>query len=375
MMGPEEDDMKDLPAAAAARYLCGLYVGLGLTFSVGGGVSVSVAQAAPPRGSLSDSALEPAARAAADSHEWSTAEELYRELVRRQPRNAAARRGLGIVLMRQDKGELANGVLTESLDLQDSAETRVSLAENFMAMNRYPSALPHLRRAVAMSPDGVAGWVELAAVLVKVDKPDSAADVLRESARVCKRCRDDAGWRQATNDAARALALRAQKEVQAGNAAAAGKTLGQATALSPGLPETHLVLAQLARNEGDEPRAVAEFRKVVDTSPDAHAEPGATARLELARLLTEHGRGAEAATLAQQVVASRGEDVTNLDVLGRACDASKDTDCARRAYGRLIKLPLGSRAESDDETRSRTAVTHARDRLKALKSHGRKRRK
>jgi predicted Zn-dependent protease len=374
--------MKHLPAASAARFLARYlrWLSLGLAFSVAGhGVQ---AEASPPRGSLSDSALEPAARAAAEAGEWSTAEDLYRELVRRQPRNAGAKRGLGIALMHQDKQELANGVLLESLDLQDSVETRLALAESFMAMNRYPSALPHLRRAVAMKPEGAAAWAQLAGVLVKVDKPESAAEVLNESARVCTTCRQNAGWRHAADDTARALAQRAHTQMQAGDAASAGKAIEMASALGPGLPETHLVRAQMAQTKGDQPGAVAEFRKAVDTSPDAHAEPGATARLELARLLTERGSGAEAATLAHQVVASRGEDVTNLDVLGRACEASKDTDCARRAYGRLIKLPQSSANAGD--TPSSTAVTHARERLRSLKAgkagrtgkgHGLKRRK
>src|SRR3954469_3754003 len=53
--------------------------------------------------SLGDSALEPAAKEALQSEDWAHAESLYGELARRQPRNPAGKRGLGIALMKQEK--------------------------------------------------------------------------------------------------------------------------------------------------------------------------------------------------------------------------------------------------------------------------------
>src|SRR4051812_30816987 len=58
-------------------------------------------EAAPTGGttaSMGDSALAPAADDAAKSEDWPRAEALFRELSRRQPRNAGAKRGLGVAL-------------------------------------------------------------------------------------------------------------------------------------------------------------------------------------------------------------------------------------------------------------------------------------
>src|SRR5438045_3187637 len=56
-------------------------------------------------GALGDSALEPAAKAAMKEGDWSRAESLYGELARRQPRNPAGKRGLGIALVKQEKND------------------------------------------------------------------------------------------------------------------------------------------------------------------------------------------------------------------------------------------------------------------------------
>ncbi len=399
-------------ASGRSRVGLGLLVGLGLGLAGCGGGQTPVRSAnsgplpegggsGPPSGASSssypDSELEPAARKAAQAEDWPTSERLYRELGRRQPRNADARRGLGIALMRQGNNIPAVVALNESLELGDTLETRLALAENYGEMGRFPSALPHLRRAVAIAPQNVTGWVELTRALVKVDKPDAAAEVLGESARVCKACRADEAWRAGKTDVARALTARAEKQMGGGDVKAANRSLDAAAALNPELPETHLGRAKIARTQGDDGRAASEFRQAVNQLPDANAEPGASARLELARLLTFRGEGAEATKLAQQVVDARGDNVASLDVLGRACDANNDVDCARKAYGRIVSLPLaaggGGAAEhgrrrkvvlAGPETSgggsdanaagSEKALEHARARLKALKKSGKRRR-
>ena len=323
-------------------------------------------------GSLSDSTLGPAARQAAQTEDWPQAEKLYREFSRRQPRSAEAKRGLGVALMRQGKNVPAVTALTESMELADDADTRLALAENYGEMDRYPSALPHVRRAVAMSQGSPLAWAQLAETLLKVEKADDAADALNNALHVCKACSQHVRWIHVRDEVAVALTARAEKQVRSGSAADARKTLTTAAALNPDLPEAHLSLGKLAKIEGDENRAATEFRKALDKLPDAKVDAGAVARLELARLLTNRGDGGEAAKLAQQVVDARGGDIASLDVLGRACEANKDVDCARNAYGRLVTLPLGEASGSPDAAGAKSDVKkvceHARVRLKALKS-------
>ena len=310
--------------------------------------------------SMGDSALEPAARDALKSEDWPRAESLYRELARRQPRNPAGKRGLGEALMKQEKNDKAVEALQGSLDIADDVHTRLDIAAAYGAMNRYPSALPHLRKAIKMAPDNPATWAALADARVKVEKPDGAADVLAESQGPCQSCEKDEAWGHAADETAEALAARTAQLLTANDAAGARKAADAAAKLRPDLPATHLAEAKVARASGDAKLATAEYRKAVEGFADGKSEPATTARLELAGLLLADGNGAEAAKLAREVVDARGDSPAALDTLGRACDASKDVDCARSAYDKLTKLPPSADLSKD-------TVDHARQRLKELK--------
>src|SRR3954465_10908942 len=98
--------------------------------------------------SLGVSPLEPAAEGAVEEGAWPRAESLYGELARRQPRNPAGKRGLGIALVKQEKNDKAVEALQGSLELGDDVETRLQLVAAYGGLGRYPSALPHLRKAV-----------------------------------------------------------------------------------------------------------------------------------------------------------------------------------------------------------------------------------
>lgn len=80
--------------------------------------------------------------------------------------------------------------------------------------------------------------------------------------------------------------------------------------------------------------------------------------------MIDDGNGKEAVTLAEQVVAARANDGVALDTLGRACDATRDKDCARKAYAKLVKLPAA-------DGKAKEVLQHARLRMKELKSRRR----
>jgi predicted Zn-dependent protease len=313
--------------------------------------------------SLGDSALGPAAIDAAKSEDWARAESLYRELGRRQPRNAGAKRGLGVALLHLQRPDDAVSALEDSVRLDDDARTRMDLAAALAALDRHASALPHLRKAVQLAPREPEGWTRLAAVLVKLEKPESAAEALRESTRACPDCRSDADWNGVTLDVARSFAAKAERQVASSDLSGARRSLDLATGLRPNSPETHLAMGKVARAEGDNKTAAVALRKAVEGLPDAKAESGASARLELATLLLSEGVGAESIRLVEEVIAARGDNVLALDTLGRACDATRDASCARKAYGRLVKMPTASA--------SKGALAHARLRMKELKSRRR----
>jgi len=352
--------------------------GLGLGFPLVVGSGCGGEETPPPRApsslrsqsrpagaassSLGDSALEPAAKEALQSEDWAHAESLYSELARRQPRNPAGKRGLGIALMKQEKNEKAVEALQGSLEIADDVDTRLQLATAFGALGRYPSALPHLRKAVKMAPTNPATWTQLADALLKVEKPDGAAEALTESKKACPECADDEAWKHAADEVAAALGAQAEKQLAANDTAGARKNADAAAALRPDLPATHLVQARLAKASGDGKAAEGEYRKAVAGLADAKSDAGTGARLELAALLIGDGDGDEAAKLAEEVVGARDDDGPGLDTLGRACDLTKDTDCARKAYGRLAQLSPGTNGATAE------AVDHAKSRMKVLKS-------
>jgi Flp pilus assembly protein TadD len=311
-------------------------------------------------GSLSDSALVPAAQEALKAEDWPRAESASRELARRQPRNPAGKRGLGLALMKQGKNDQAVEALQGSLEIGDDAHTRLLLAETFVAMGRAPSALPHVRKAVKMAPAEPAAWAQLADVLVKVDKPDGAADALLESRQSCPACAKDDAWKLAADAVAEGLGAKVEKQLAADDVAGARKSVDVAAALRPESPETHLLEGKVARASGDKKAAMVAYRQAIEGLSDATSEPGASARLELAGLLVADGDGAEAVKLAREVVAVRSNDGHALDALGRACDVTKDTDCARKTYEKLSKLSPGSTASKEE-------IEHARQRMNELK--------
>jgi tetratricopeptide (TPR) repeat protein len=316
-----------------------------------------------PAASMGDSTLEPAAQEALKAEDWPRAQSLYRELARRQPRNPAGKRGLGEALMKDGKNDQAVEALQGSLDIADDVRTRLDLAAAYGALGRYPSALPHLRKAIKMAPDNPAAWAALADALVKVEKPESAADVLAEAEGACKACEKDEAWAHAADETAEALDAKAEQQLTANDTAGARKAVEAAAKLRPDLPATHLAEAKVARADGDTKLATAELRKAVEGFPDAQSAPATSARLELAGLLLADGNGADAAKLAREVVDAHGDSPAALDTLGRACDATKDVACARGAYEKLTKLPPS--ADLSKET-----VDHARQRLKDLKGKG-----
>jgi len=320
------------------------------------------AERAASSSSMGDSALEPAAKDALQSEDWARAETLYAELARRQPRNPAGKRGLGVALMKQDKNEKAVEALEGSLEIADDVDTRLELATALGALGRYPSALPHLRKAVKMAPATPATWTHLADALVKVEKPDGAAEALAESKQACPKCADDQAWGHAADEVTAALAVQAEKQLAANDTAGARKIADAAADLRPDAPATHLMRARLAKAGGESKAAAGEYRKAVDGLSDAKSDAGAGARLELAALLVAEGNGSEAAKLAGEVVDARGDDGRGLDTLGRACDLTKDTDCARKAYERLAQLSPGTDGATQE------GVDHAKSRMKLLKS-------
>lgn len=307
-----------------------------------------------------DSALGPGAEAAMAAEDWPRAEEIYRELARRQPRNMDARRGLGAALSHQDRHDQAIAVLQEALESEDSPSTRLALGRTLAAAGKNGTALPHFRKAALGLQTDPDAWAGLLESLAANDKAQSAAETVRDAKKSCPKCSKHPGFRRAVAAVAEAQGRDALKLVEAGDTAGAARAADAALALDPEQPEAELARARIAQASGDSSGSEKAYRRAIEKLPDGAGEVAADARLELAALLTSSGQSAEAVTFARQAAAARPQHGRSIEVLGRACDAARDVPCARAAYAKLVGMGEAGGVSAD-------ATAYAARRLKVLK--------
>ncbi len=104
---------------------------------------------------------------------------------------------------------------------------------------------------------------------------------------------------------------RAEKAQEAGDVEAARRELAQAAYLDPYSERAHLLLARLEARDGAPEKAASELRMALWIRDDA------AVRLELARLLAQMGRKAEARTEAERVLRADPTNAEALDLTGR----------------------------------------------------------
>ena len=113
------------------------------------------------------------------------AENLYREVLARQPDALEALEGLGVLVFQRGNAQeasvlFARGVLIDP----SSARFHANLGESLRTMGRHDEALDHLRKAAVLDPADVQAWNSLGLVALDMRRHQAAEHAFREAIRL-----------------------------------------------------------------------------------------------------------------------------------------------------------------------------------------------
>jgi predicted Zn-dependent protease len=239
--------------------------------------------------------------------------------------------------------------LDASIARQETVEALALRGRYLGLARRFDEAARDLQRAVALDPGMGDAWVMLAAV--EINRGDDV-----ESAWAFAKAIGPLGRSRAVDRLWIHLLSLSPDPVQPqesldrcsrGRAAAMEGQYGEAqreylNALkySPSYSWCVANLAETTFALGDPAASEKMLRQAIATYPDRLDGLRADAKGRLAALLVVTGKDpAEAARLARETLAARGERAAVLEVLARACDATGDRACALDAWTRLLARP------------------------------------
>jgi tetratricopeptide (TPR) repeat protein len=260
----------------------------------------------------------------------------------------------------------ALATLERALSAGDSAEARALRGRQLSLARRFEEALPDLERAVALAPGAAAHWCTLAAVQVnRGDDVEAQLAFDRAAALLGRRDAAERCWtellavppdpRQPQESLDRST--RGRIEFLVPDWGAGWREFLVAVRYSREYQWAIAGVAEGTWRMGDVALAERLFRQAIGKFPESLAPLRADAQGKLAALLVQRGEAAaEARGLALAALAIRPERAHLLETLARACDQARDAECARDAYGRLLRRPRLA-----DETRRA-----AEERLAAL---------
>ena len=255
------------------------------------------------RGSA-DAILAKADRALAE-REFAEAERLYREAATRAP---------------------------------DDARPLLGLARVHGLERRFDEAAKVLERAVSLDPGQGEGWVLLTAIQVNRGDDAEARRAFGEAARVLGETKavervwptlhgitPDPDQPQEALD----RCVRGAVELLRGRAVEAQHEALNGLKYAPRYAWCAATLAEASWRQGDLARAEVTFRRVIEAYRPEQEALRADAKGKLAGVLLDAGKDpGEAARLAREAIAVRGERAHLREVLGRACRAAGGEACA-----------------------------------------------
>ncbi len=195
------------------------------------------------------------------------AEEIYNQILHRQPDNAAVLSKLGAALAGQGKLAETLTQLLRAIELDpDLVEAHNNLGAAFQILGKLDESAAAFRRALAIKPDHVSAHVNLGNTLKRQGMLEDAVASYGRALEI------DADFADAHNGLGVALTGQGKKEDAA---ACFRRTLE----LNPNHAEAHNNLGNILRGEDQLEEAVAMFQRALETSPgliEAHINLGNT---------------------------------------------------------------------------------------------------
>ena len=302
--------------------------------------------------------------------EYSQADSLFLRYIAMEPDNLDARRALATVRMRMGQPSNAVDILEKLLaETPDDTSTRRRLASAYLTLDRFDDARNHFtvleqtgnpdeqrnaRNALRLLDPATEGDPTLRVTILKASNALANGDT-----ETAQNALD--GLPDATQRAARVLALRGGIEATRGDTDAARRQLDAALSAEPELLAAHVALEQLDPSPGT---TIDRLRKMVANNPRSEF-----LTLRLSRHLAESGRSNEAMTaLAEGMQRLPDSAEISAAFISGAILSGRSDDASREAL-RLSKMKNASlqdmsfAATSLIDAKAGEAAVDAADRL------------
>ncbi len=249
------------------------------------------------------------------------AEQLYRQLLQREPDNADAWSRLGSLCHVQGRYEEAVHAFRQALQVRpESVQLHNHLGMALKEQGQRDEAIAHHREAIRLQPDDDDSHNLLGLVLMEQGRLDEAEAAVREALRL-----------HPENPAAHnTLGLVLFKQSQPEQAAA---HFGRAVQLQPNLVEAWVNLGDALRSLGRRDEAGASYERAAQLRP---SDPGPAAKL--GALLMELGRPADASLCYERALRLRPDSAILCNNLGLALLPQGRHEEARLSFRQALYL-------------------------------------
>jgi len=251
----------------------------------------------------------------------SEAEQLYRQLLARQPAHADALHMLGVIAYQTGRHELAVALIRKAIAVHPNwPEAYYNLGNTLKELGQLEEAITAFQRAIALKPN----WAE---VHNNLGNALQAAGRAAEAIAACRQAIAlQANYPQAYNNLGNALRDHGKVDQAIG-------AFHQALALAPAFPEAHNNLGAALKDQGSFAQAVAAFRQAIALNP-RYAE----AYSNLGVALKEQGQLDQAIDAYRQALTINPNYPEALSNLGMALKEQGQLDQAIDAYRHALAI-------------------------------------
>jgi protein O-GlcNAc transferase len=283
------------------------------------------------------------------------AEQLYRQILARQPGHVDAMHYLGVIAHQAGRNDIAVAMIREAIAHRpDYAEAHCNLALALQANGQLDQAIAAFRQAITLAPNSAEAYLNLGSALQANGQIDEALAVCRQAIALAPNlpeAHSNLGSALQANgqlDEAIAAFRRAitlnpgfpVDHLNLGNALLANGQLDdalaacrQAITLAPKMPEAHHNLGNVLHAMGQIDKAIASYRQAVSLNPklpETHRNLG--------NVLRDKGQLNEAIAAYRQAVAHRPDYAEAFYHLGNTLKDQGRLDEAIAAYRQAVQV-------------------------------------